>query len=179
MPSLSEGQLTFNFPDNWRASKYDEWSFYRNQFQRVSDAKAVDILAIDPGGCVWTIEIKDYRQHQRTKTIDLATEIAEKVRDSLAALVAARLNANDAEEKAMAVSALRCRGLRVVIHLEQPIKHSKLFPRAIDPADVKQRLKQLIKAIDPHPLVVEMSRMGNIIWSVRELDRRANLTFRE
>ena len=91
MPTIAEGQLTFDFPDSWRASKFDEWSFYRNQFQQVCNGtKAVDILAVEPRACFWAIEAKDYRRHQRTKAINLADEIAEKVRDSVAALVTAR-----------------------------------------------------------------------------------------
>ncbi|HEV3445934.1 MAG TPA: hypothetical protein VG099_14940 [Gemmataceae bacterium] len=152
MPSITEGQLTFTFPNDWQASKFDQWSFNRNQFEQVcGGAKAVDVLAVEPKVCLWQIEVKDYRQHVRTKTVELAVEIAIKVRDSLAALVAARANANDEDEGQMAVAALRCQRLGVVLHLEQPAKHSKLFPRAIDPANVPQRLKQLIKAIDPHP----------------------------
>jgi hypothetical protein len=81
--------------------------------------------------------------------------------------VAARANANDYNEKAMAEAALRCPQLKVVLHLEQPARHSKLFPRAIDPAKVQQRLKQLIKAIDPHPLVLEINRMRGVAWTVR------------
>jgi hypothetical protein len=167
MPSISEGQLTFHFPNGWQASKFDEWSFYRNQFQRVcGGARAVDILAVEHNACFWKIEVKDYRQHRRTKTIELPEEVAIKVRDSLAALVSARANANDADEKALARAALLCGRLRVVLHLEQPTKHSKLFPRAIDPAKVQQRLKQLIKAIDPHPLVLERNRMNGVAWTV-------------
>jgi hypothetical protein len=167
MSSITEGQLTFQFPDDWKASKFDEWSFYRNQFQSVcGGSKAVDVLAIEPRVCSWKIEVKDYRQHRRTKIIDLAEEVAVKVRDSLAALVAARANASDCDERDLASAALRCRRLRVVLHLEQPAKHSKLFPRAIDPAAVRQRLKQLIKAIDPHPLVLERARLGGVAWTV-------------
>jgi hypothetical protein len=167
MASITEGRLRFDFPNGWLASKFDEWSFYRNQFQNVcGGSKAVDVLAIEPKVCFWTIEVKDYRRHSRTKTIQVPEEIALKVRDSLAGLVAASANATDAAEKAMAVAALRCPRLRVVLHLEQPAKHSKLFPRAIDPANVRQRLKQLVKAIDPHPLVIEMNRMNHVPWSV-------------
>ena len=167
MPAITEGQLTFTFPDHWMVSKFDRWSFYLNQFQWIcGGTKAVDVLAIEPRVCFWKIEVKDYRQHRRTKTIDLADEIAIKVRDGLAALVAASANANDADEKAMAVAALRCPRLKVVLHLEQPAQHSKLFPRAIDPANVQQRLRQLIKAIDPHPLVVETGRMRGVAWAV-------------
>lgn len=181
MPTIPVGALTFEFPTGWQVSQFDDWSFYRNQFiqcgeactpcskcghKNVFGAKAIDVLAIDGNACCWIIEIKDYRHSKRTKVIDLPDEMALKVRDSLAALVAARVNANDTDEKALAMAALRCSGLRVVLHLEQPAKPSTLFPRGIDPANVKQRLKQLIKAIDPHPLVIEMGRMENVAWSV-------------
>ncbi len=167
MPTIIEGSLTFAFPPNWQASKFDGWSFYRNQFQQAcGGSKAIDFLAIDPGVCLWNIEVKDYRQHPRTKTIKIDDEIAVKVRDTLAVLVAAKANANDSDEKAFAGAALLCPRLRVVLHLEQPAKHSKLHPRAINPANVLQKLKQLIKAIDPHPLVVEMGQMRGVSWSV-------------
>ena len=141
MPTIEEGNLKFDFPENWFASKFDEWSFYLNQFQSVcGGAKGVDVVAVDPDACLWQIEAKDYRRHRRTKTI--------------------------ADERQFARRAVRCPRIRIVLHLEQPTTHSKLFPRAIDPAKVKQRLKQLIKAIDPHPLVLEMSRMQGVAWSV-------------
>jgi hypothetical protein len=168
MPTITEGKLQFEFPAAWEASKFDEWSFYVNQFQSVcGGSKAVDVIAIEPNGCLWKIEAKDYRQHRRTKTIDLAEEIATKARDSLAAIMAAQANANDADEKRIARRAVRCPRIRIVLHLEQPAKQSKLFPRAIDPAKVQQRLKQLLKAIDPHPLVVEIGRMQGVAWSVQ------------
>jgi hypothetical protein len=168
MPSVTEGKLNFAFADGWNVSKYDEWSHYRNQFVKVCvGVKAIDILALEPRGCCWLVEIKDYRKHVRTKTIDLAEEVAEKARDTLAGLVAAQFCANDEAEKSSARQALRSANLRIVLHLEQPTKHSKLFPRAINPATVLQRLRQLVKAVDPHPLVVEIATMRNLPWSVR------------
>lgn len=167
MPKIIEGLLEFEFPNTWQASKYDQWSFYRNQFQKIcGGTKAIDIIAVEPNKSCWSLEVKDYRQHPRTKAIDLADEVAEKVRDSLSALVAARVNANDNAEKNFASNAVQCPRLRVVLHLEQPNKNSKLFPRAIDPAKVQQRLKQLVKAVDPHPLVVEKSEMQGVGWIV-------------
>ena len=184
MPVITEDALTFDFPVDWQAEKFDAWSFYKNQFSRCGEActscskcdhknasgvKAIDILAIDTNSRCWCIEIKDYRQWQRTKPSDLADEVALKVRDSLATLVAARVNANVANEQSMANAALRCSRLRVVLHLEQPAKPSKLFPQGINPTNVQQRLKQLIKAIDPHPLVIDMKRMtqmNSVAWSV-------------
>lgn len=37
----------------------------------------------------------------------------------------------------------------------QPRKHSKLFPKAIDPSKVEQKLKQHLKAVDAHSRVVD------------------------
>jgi hypothetical protein len=164
---VTEGQLVFQFPVSWKATQFDTWSFYRNQFQNVCNgAKAVDIIAISPDTCVWFIEIKDYREHRRAKDISLEDETADKVRDTLAALLPAGVNANESCEQQMAREVLTANRLRVVLHLEQPAKHSKLFPRAIDPANIKQQLKRLLKAVDPHPQVVEISCMGQCPWTV-------------
>lgn len=77
MPELPVETLCFTFPSDWQASKYDDWSFYRHRFQRIrNEVKAIDILAIAPDRTTWFIEVKDYRRHQRTKPIDLASEVA-------------------------------------------------------------------------------------------------------
>ena len=86
MTEIREGALTFSFPDQCEAGKYDDWSFYRNQFQSVAGgSKAVDILCL-ADGVAWLVEIKDYRQHPRTKPSDLCDEVARKVRDTLSGL---------------------------------------------------------------------------------------------
>jgi len=78
--------LSFRFRDGCHASKYDDWSLYRNQFQPIAGGcRAVDILCVE-GGVSWLIEIKDYRQYRRTKVIDIAAELASKVRYTLAGL---------------------------------------------------------------------------------------------
>ncbi len=156
MKVIIEGRLKFTFSEDCHVSKYDKWSFYGNQFQKTcGSAKAVDIVCVTYN-TTWLIEIKDYRAHPRTKSEDIGDEIAIKVRDTLAGLVAAKVNANDHDEKQFATLALQdLKSIRVVLHLEQPAKHSKLFPKAINPANVKQKLKQRLSAIDAHPLVVD------------------------
>lgn len=156
MVMVIEGNLTFEFEEGWLAVKYDEWAFYRNQFQKIcGGSNGVDILAVSPGReCTYLIEIKDYRVFPRKKAIDLADEVASKVRDTLAGLVAARVNANDHDEKDFARNSLKTEKLRVVVHLESPNQTKKLFQNTvIEPLDVKQKLKKLLKAVDPHPLV--------------------------
>lgn len=167
---IEEGSLLFSFPSDSTASKYDDWSFYRNQFNSMfGGTKAVDLLFVE-SQIAWLIEIKDYRVNQRTKPTDLGEEIALKVRDTLAGLVAAKCNANDQSEKQLAAEILQCSRVRVVLHLEQPANRSKLFPKAIAPANVKQKLKQLLKAIDAHPLVVDKdSKTPDIRWMVTSI----------
>jgi hypothetical protein len=159
--------LNFDFPDDWQVSKYDDWSFYRNQFGRMRNGiKSLDLLAIDPSNTAWLIEVKDYRVNPRTKPSDLGEEVAHKVFDTLAAILPAKIHATDADEKKIARAVAACRELRVVLHLEQPAKHSKLRPRAIDPANVKQKLRQFLKPIDAHPKVVDMATANVLGWVV-------------
>lgn len=166
MPVLNVDGLTFIFPDHWNVAKYDEWSYYRNRFCRfMRNKKAVDLLAIAPDGVLFLIEAKDYRVHARTKVIGLVDEFAQKVLDTLAAMLPCRVNGDDQAETDFSQSVLNAQGLRVVLHLEQPAKHSKLFPRAFDPADIKMKLRQQMKPIDAHPMVVESATLG-LSWQV-------------
>lgn len=167
MAVLSEGKLQFAFGESCLAEKYDDWSFFRNQFQSTClGAKAVDIICV-ADGTTWLIEIKDYRQHQRTKPQELGDEVAIKVRDTLAGLVAAKMNANERAEQDFAKMALQSKAIKVVLHLEQPEKTSRLRPHAIDPATVKQSLKRQLRAIDSHPSVVDKNTLSaNRDWTV-------------
>jgi hypothetical protein len=167
MTDIEVDGLTFSFPAGWQVSRYDEWVYYRKQFSRMKNGiKAVDLVAVDPQGVGWLIEVKDYRQHPRTKPSELADEVWHKVFDTLAALPPAKNCANDAHEQRMAAALLNAKKYRVAVQLEQPDKPSKLRPRPINPADVKQKLRQLLKPIAPHSLVVEQANMGTVGWYV-------------
>ena len=165
--TLTEGALTFTFPPGSISSKYDDWSHYRNQFQKVcGNSKAVDLVFAEKN-TAWLIEIKDFRQHARTKAIDLGDEIAIKVRDTVAGLVSAKCEAIDDDEKRCAENLIRARKIRVVCHLEQPAKHSRLRPRAIEPDKLVLKLRMLLKAIDPHPAVVDLHSLHAVMsWTV-------------
>ncbi|OLS64233.1 hypothetical protein PSEMO_07780 [Pseudomonas putida] len=164
---LQEGLLTFSFPQGAAASKYDDWEHYRQQFNSAfGGTKAVDLVFADEE-ISWLIEVKDYRMHDRTKTIDLADEVALKVRDTLAGLVSARFQGRDRHARGIARKLLAKQRLRIVLHLEQPAKHSRLRPRAIDPAVVKKKMKGLLKALDAHPAVVDQhSLKADMKWTV-------------
>ncbi|WP_435020598.1 hypothetical protein TA3x_001918 [Tundrisphaera sp. TA3] len=194
MISIVEKSLRFDFPDDWDATKFDEWSYYRGQFSRVGDAKlgcntegcsgiircpicqaervagnrGVDIVAIDPQAICWLIEIKDYRSTRETRFAPLAEAVTLKVRDTLGCLSAARLNASGGERE-IAQRAISCTGLRIVLHLETPPTHSPLLAPAKQRADVLQRLRQFVKPIDPRPRVVSMTDREGLPWSVTEV----------
>lgn len=165
---LKEGALTFTFQTVAQACKYDTWSYYRNQFQQgcSSGNKAVDLLC-EANGESWLIEVKDYRHHPRTKPGGLADEVAIKVRDTLAGLVAASVGANDRVERDFAARMVRAKRFRVVCHLEQPAKTTRLRPRLIEPEDLFDKLRRLLKAIDRHPIVMDRSvKRQDLPWTV-------------
>jgi hypothetical protein len=166
MAVISEGRLTFTFPSD-DASKYDDWSFYRNQFNAAfGGTKAIDIIFVDDDQA-WLIEVKDYRANRRTKALDLGDEVAFKVRDTLAGLAAAKCNATEVNEARLARKALRKSRLRVVLHLEQPAKPSKLFPLVVDPSKLLIKLRQRLKSVDARISVVNQHRLKpDMNWTV-------------
>ena len=167
MTTIIEGALSFEFPEGWRILKYDESTFFVNHFQNVCEgAKGVDIVAIAPKDCLWLIEVKDYRAGARQKLIDLAMEIAIKVRDSLAGLAAARLRANVGEELELADQALRCKEMKVVLHMEQHQNPTRLYP-VEDVSKLILKLKQLLRAIDYHPRVTSLTEDRRFGWIAR------------
>ena len=157
MPTISEGDLTFRFPNGWYVGKYDDWAFYRNQFSKIPETKAVDFVCIHHDVC-WLIEVKDYRVHPRTKPTNIADEVAQKARDTLAGLAAARRNASQGEERTLAQQALSKSRWRVVLHLEQPQHPSRVHPRPVDPASVRIDLRRVLRGIDPHAMVADAAR---------------------
>ena len=120
MTRLTEGRLAHTFNTGWIATKYDNWSFYQNHFKdSCAGNKAVDFVALESSSkTLWLIELKDYRQHRRQKSIALHEEIAMKVRDSLAGLFAAARYRSDHTEKDVAKACLSAKLIRIVLHLE-------------------------------------------------------------
>ena len=170
--TLKEERLACTFASGWLATKFDDWAFYQKRFKDFfCGNKAVDFLAHDPAQkTLWLIELKDYRRHMRTKDdkITLWDEVALKARDTLAGLFAAKVDTTHPDHS-YAVRALGAARIRVVLHLEQPRSHSKLFPRVYNPSDIQLKLKKLVKPIDAHPCVVELRNMTSVPWSAASI----------
>lgn len=153
--TLSEGNLSFRFDSVEFAEKYDDWRHYRNVFNSAcGSSKAVDFV-VSKGGTLWLIEVKDYRNHKRTKPSDLPDEVMLKVRDTMAGLVSAAFVGVDGDEKKTSRSALKKSRLKFVLHLEQRSKPSRLFPKSANPADILMKLRQRLRFADCHPTVVD------------------------
>lgn len=152
MQSVVEKTFTYVFPNKWKAEKYDEDAFYTKHFQSFAGgAKAVDVLAFGPGTELWLIEQKDYRQGSQIKAAELLEAVAKKMSNTLACLVAARSRAEPGSASAkLAGNALSKHKVRCVLHIEQPIKISRLYPQVIDPKTIRDKLRQTLRAIDPH-----------------------------
>lgn len=169
MTEVAEGGLRFQFPQGWLVEKYDAWSFVSRLSSACGGMKALDLLALDPGGQLWLIEVKDYRNALRSKDLDLCDEVAMKVRDTLAGLVAASHQAVEGERGA-ARRFLGAKRLAVVLHLERAAHKSKLFAEFPETVDLVDKLKQLLKPIDPHPRVVAINRpLSGSPWKVESV----------
>lgn len=171
MPTVTEGRLQLEFPSGWTVEKYDDWGFYRNQFEKCCMGnKAMDFLALDSANTLWLIELKDYRQHRRQKPIPLWEEVALKARDTLAGLVATKnISSQYPTEAAFSQRCISAPKVRVILHLEQPVTGSKLFPRPFDRAHVQQKLAEMLKPIDAHPKVVELHAMRGAGWQAQSI----------
>ena len=148
---LNEGELEFDFSDDWLVFKYDKCAYYRRHFQDFANGtKAVDFVAYHQATKVlWLIEVKDYSEHSRTKPSEVVDEVAVKVRDTLAGLLAMRVRATDGSQ-AIAAQAMQFRSLRVALLIEQPAHHSAT--RIFNPMTIKDQMSRVLRPVDPHAL---------------------------
>lgn len=168
MTSITVDRFQFALPSGWSVLVYDKCTFYREHFNGLAGSKAADLLALSPNdGELSLVEIKDYRRHRRTKPASLFADVARKARDTLAGLAAARIRAYDAQTRDFAQSAARGGLIRVVLLLEQPSRPSKLFPQVVDPANGRVALKKAVRAIDPHAVLGNASKLAaKTAWTI-------------
>lgn len=137
--------------------------------------KAVDVVAIEVGANpdpVWLIEAKDFRTIRGTpkesNTTGLPQSVLQKVDDTREGLRDAAINAIDPTERQYAQRASASQNTKIVLHLE-PYQGpaTKLLPRN-PAAGVLQKLKQLVKHIDPDPRVLNIAntRKAGVPWTV-------------
>jgi len=128
MPSFVEQNQRFTFDDGqWSVVEYDEHRDYHQRIAKLSGTKAVDFVGLQDGedGVLYWIEVKDFRGYRiqnkrRLSGDELAQEVSEKVRDSLAGVVGAYQTSTEWEVWKPFVRALwRKTSIRVLLWLEE------------------------------------------------------------
>ncbi|SRR5579862_7644683 len=172
MPVLQVDNLRFTFLPNIAAELYDKWQYYANVSGQ--QQKAVDVVAVENPAApttAWLIEAKDFRSPyppMPSRIGSLAQTVAMKVEHTLRGLEDAVTNATVDSEKRHAAMAVATATKRVVLHLEPHVgPHTTLFPAGFA-ASVLQKLKQLVKATDPNPLVLNIANTAGagVPWTV-------------
>ena len=176
MPTLSVDTLTFAFDPSVSAGIYDQWQHYTAVWNAPPGGqKAVDVVAVEggpPQSTTWLIEAKDFRvitnPPKPSNIAGLAPFVADKANHTLAGLADASTNAVVPDEKQLATDAIASTTKRIVLHLEPHAgAHTALFPLGFA-ANVLQKLRQLVKAIDPNPLVLNIDNTptAGVPWTV-------------
>lgn len=175
MTTLQVDTLTFDFAPAIAAGIYDQWQHYSVVWNAPPGGqKAVDVVAVDgvPPSTAWLIEAKDFRvitnPPKPSNISGLAQFVADKARHTLAGLADASLRAAVAGEKQLAADAVACARWRIVLHLEPHTgAHTALFPIGFS-ANVLQKLRQLVQAIDTNPLVLNIANtpLSGVPWLV-------------
>jgi hypothetical protein len=176
MPVLQVESFQFTFNPDVAAQCYDQWQHYRNIWNTGGrNQKAVDVIAVEnpaAPAATWLIEAKDFRvvtdPPKPSHIAGLAETVASKAEDSLAGLAHAAANASVVLEKNHAAIAMASPTKRIVLHLEPHTgPHTALFPAGF-PASVLQKLRQLVKAIDPNPLILNIANTpaAGVPWVV-------------
>ena len=158
MPRFEEGFLVLDFDRKWHILKLDEHRDYRERMERVDETKAVDFAGILSRRDLYLIEVKDFRQYRietqdRLSSGELAIELAQKVRDSVACIIGAHFTSSTPEDWKPFAETLcnQTRQIRVVLWLEHDLpSHPQQRKKALDSirANVfKQKLAWLTKRI--------------------------------
>lgn len=103
MTTIIEGAIQFEFADEWAVLKFDEETAYTNWIEKLDETKAIDILGLHENTVLYLIEIKDFRGHRiqnerRLISGELAIEVGQKVKDSVACIIGAGRNPSHAEK---------------------------------------------------------------------------------
>ena len=170
MPYLDEGNLRFIFSDDAQAEKYDAWEYYKNGMCKIESTKGVDFVIISPNNHLILIEVKDYRQQSRDKPGDLLDEFCIKIRDTLAGLRSAHLQATEIRERDFARNALNINRIEAILYIASTGNMHRLFPRKRESKDIGDQVRKKLKRIVPRTWVWEYQVSTHEVFSVREIN---------
>lgn len=163
MACFEEGHQRFVFKDQeWTVEKYDAHNDYRSKIANLQGTKAVDFVALHKGdeGDLYWIEVKDFRGYRiqnkpRLSGGELALEVAEKVRDSIAGVVGAYCTSSNWQTWQPFVQAVwrrKCR-TRVLLWLEEDNMPRPSERRCNSAQVLMQQIKEKLGWLTPRILV--------------------------
>lgn len=169
MRTFEEQHLRFTFDDQWTVVKYDDHADYRDRIGRLERTRAVDFVGFcaQEDEALYWIEVKDFRGYRiqnkrRMSDGELATEVAEKVRDSVAGVLGAYRTAGEWRPWQPFVRGLWRRGcpIRVILWLEEdPMPGPQARRR--NAAQVRARLlKDRLRWLTTKVLVISQATDG-------------------
>lgn len=180
MTRIEEGYLAFDFDHRWRIFKLDAHRDYRERIGKLEGTKAVDFLAVLDETELSLIEVKDFRGHRieskaRLSKGELAVEVAQKVRDSLACMIGAHHTSTLTEHWEPFIRFLcnRQGSIKIVLWLEEdlPPPHPRLRQKA--KASVETNIfKQKLTWLTSHVLVCGKDKEGLPGVQVSNLPRK-------
>ena len=158
--TIEEGHLRFRFDDSWFVIKYDEHPDYEEWIKRLDGTKAVDFVAVHANANLYLIEVKDFRGYRiqnrpRVRDAELAVEVGQKVRDTIAGIVAANHRGGttvwDRPVRRLAANAAP---VRVLLWLEQDLPPGPRGRRSNELSVLIDALKQRLDWLTPRVFVV-------------------------
>lgn len=149
--SFEEDALRFEFTDEWKIIKLDDHPYYRQKAAKLQETKAVDFIGLYQHQ-IYLVEIKDFRGYriqnkERLSGDALATEFAQKVRDSLAVIIGAYRDPVYSDEMAPFISCLANSQTNFfsILWLEQDLPH---YSQARHKAKLSVNANSLKKKLD-------------------------------
>lgn len=168
---ITEGDFSFEFDDTWIPVRYDQHRDYVKKIGTLPQTKAVDIIAVrrSSGRPLFFIEITDLRgwrvaNKDHLASGELAIEVAQKVRDTVAGLVGAWRNSSDLESWRQSGDALfdRNRRIQVVLFLEQDLPQTPRERRFSQQDVLTQQIKGRLRWLTTKVLVTSQSRKHDL-----------------
>lgn len=155
--SFTEHGLRFEFGDAWSGVKYDGHRLYRSGIISVPGTKALDFFGLHAGGMLLFFEANDYRATARLthgSTAETLSEIAQKVRDTLAGIWAARLRGTLPPELAKVFSAKAVRQVVLAWWREHDLPHNSRRRLRTQLGPLRARLASQSNWLGCHALVL-------------------------